>query len=87
MVSGSYLTRLFDPDFFPGMTTVEHAIPVPVLHEDVQTLFALSGTGSTPTHIVNYGGAFGEQFVWASHDIPNDPKYDPLHQTIVTGSD
>ncbi|EKM83071.1 hypothetical protein AGABI1DRAFT_118462 [Agaricus bisporus var. burnettii JB137-S8] len=57
-----------------GMTTVEHAIPVPVLYDDVLTLFALSGTGSTPTHIVNYGGAFGEQFVWATHDIPNDPK-------------
>ncbi|KAJ6570700.1 hypothetical protein B0H10DRAFT_2353732 [Mycena sp. CBHHK59/15] len=24
-------------------------------------LFALSGSGYTPTHIVNYGGAFGEQ--------------------------
>ncbi|KAG2020880.1 amidohydrolase, variant 3 [Coprinopsis cinerea AmutBmut pab1-1] len=57
-----------------GMTTVEHSIPVPVLYEDVQTLYALSGTGNTPTHIVNYGGAWGEQFVWANEDIPNDPK-------------
>ena len=56
------------------MTTVEHSIPVPVLYEDVQTLYALSGTGNTPTHIVNYGGAWGEQFVWANEDIPNDPK-------------
>jgi len=39
------------------MTTVEHAIPVPILYDDVQILFALSGTGSTPTHVVNYGGA------------------------------
>ncbi|KAF9441331.1 hypothetical protein P691DRAFT_766420 [Macrolepiota fuliginosa MF-IS2] len=57
-----------------GMTTVEHAIPVPGLYDDVLTLFALSGTGSTPTHIVNYGGAFGEQFVWATENVPNDPK-------------
>ncbi|KXN82625.1 hypothetical protein AN958_02476 [Leucoagaricus sp. SymC.cos] len=57
-----------------GMTTVEHAIPVPVLYDDVQSLFAYSGTGSTPTHIVNYGGAWGEQFVWANYDVPNDPK-------------
>ncbi|KAF9484912.1 hypothetical protein BDN70DRAFT_871892 [Pholiota conissans] len=57
-----------------GMTTVEHAIPVPTLYEDVLTLYALSGTGSTPTHIVNYGGVMGEQLVWATNDIPNDPK-------------
>ncbi|KAJ7760592.1 hypothetical protein B0H16DRAFT_577921 [Mycena metata] len=57
-----------------GMTTVEHAIPIPTLFEDVTTLFALSGTGYTPTHIVNYGGGWGEQLVWASEDVPNDPK-------------
>ena len=57
------------------MTTVEHALPIPVLYDDVLTLFALSGTGATPTHIVNYGGPFGEQLVWATEDISNDPKY------------
>ncbi|KAH8100212.1 hypothetical protein BXZ70DRAFT_893558 [Cristinia sonorae] len=57
-----------------GMTTVEHPLPVPILYEDVMTLFALSGTGSTPTHIVNYGGVWGEQYVWATEDVPNDPK-------------
>ncbi|KAF5373175.1 hypothetical protein D9758_001510 [Tetrapyrgos nigripes] len=57
-----------------GMTTVEHSIPVPVLYEDVLKLFAYSGTGNTPTHLVNYGGAFGEQIVWATQDVPNDPK-------------
>lgn len=58
-----------------GMTTVEHALPVPTLYEDVLTLYALSGTGSTPTHLVNYGGAWGEELVWATEDIPNNPKY------------
>nr|GAT47344.1 predicted protein [Mycena chlorophos] len=57
-----------------GMTTVEHAIPVPVLYDDVLTLFAASGTGYTPTHIVNYGGVMGEQRLWATEDLPNDPK-------------
>ncbi|KAG6845196.1 hypothetical protein H0H87_012523 [Tephrocybe sp. NHM501043] len=57
-----------------GMTTVEHALPVPTLYEDVLTLYASSGTGATPTHIVNYGGAWGEQLVWATEDIPNDSK-------------
>ena len=56
------------------MTTVEHALPVSVLYDDVLTLWSRSGTGSTPTHIVNYGGVFGEQYVWATADIPNDPK-------------
>lgn len=50
-----------------GMTTVEHPLPVPQLYDDVITLFALSGTGSTPTHIVNYGGVFGEQYVSSSY--------------------
>ncbi|KAJ7917481.1 hypothetical protein B0H13DRAFT_2231389 [Mycena leptocephala] len=57
-----------------GMTTVEHALPIPTLFDDVITLFALSGTAYTPTHIVNYGGAWGEQLIWATEDLPNDPK-------------
>ena len=59
----------------PGMTTVEHNIPVSVLYDDLLTLYSLSGTGSTPTHIVDYGGPMGEQLLWATADIPNDPKY------------
>ncbi|TFK72232.1 hypothetical protein BDN72DRAFT_763687 [Pluteus cervinus] len=57
-----------------GMTTVEHALPIPVLYDDVKKLFVLSGTQYTPTHLVNYGGAAGEQWVWATEDVPNDPK-------------
>ena len=57
-----------------GMTTVEHALPVPELYDDVLNLFALSGTGYTPTHIVNYGGTMGEQFVWERADTYNNPK-------------
>ena len=67
--------RLFGTEFILGMTTIEHALPIPELYEDVLTLYAMSGTGSTPTHIVNYGGAWGEQLVWANNDVPNDPKY------------
>jgi len=57
------------------MTTIEHNLPVPRLYEDVLTLYALSGTGATPTHLVNFGGAWGEQLVWTNEDVPNDPKY------------
>ena len=57
-----------------GMTTVEHALPVPKLYKDVINLFALSGTGYTPTHVVNYGGAWGQEYFWSQNDIPNNPK-------------
>ena len=56
------------------MTTVEHSIPIPVLYEDMLTFYALSGSGATPTHIVNYGGVMAEQYIWATEDIPNNPK-------------
>ncbi|KAK0458565.1 uncharacterized protein EV420DRAFT_1629551 [Desarmillaria tabescens] len=55
----------------------EHVIilsRLPTLYDDVLMLYAKSGTGASPTHLVNYGGAFGEQFVWATEDVPNDPK-------------
>jgi len=42
------------------MTTIEHNIPVPVLYDDILMLYVKSGTGATPTHIVDYGGVFGE---------------------------
>jgi hypothetical protein len=57
------------------MTTIEHNIPASILYDDILTLYTMSGTGSTPTHIVDYGGMFGEQYLWATEDIPNDPKY------------
>ncbi|THH13219.1 hypothetical protein EW146_g6977 [Bondarzewia mesenterica] len=57
-----------------GMTAIEHNLLIPQLFEDILTLFALSGTSATPTHIVNHGGVWDEQLVWATEDIPNDPK-------------
>lgn len=70
-----------------GMTTVEHNIPVSVLYDDLLTLYSLSGTGSTPTHIVDYGGPMGEQLLWATVDIPNDPKYVLLLRCRMDASD
>ena len=57
------------------MTTHEHNLPIPVLYDDVMQLFARSGTGYTPTYIVFYGGPPGENYVWATHDVPKDPKF------------
>ena len=57
-----------------GMTTVEHNLPMPIMHDDILTFFALSGTGATPTHIVNYGGPMGQELLWLSSDLVNDEK-------------
>jgi len=52
-----------------GHTGVEHNIPVAPLYNDVLTLFAGSGTGYTPTLIVNYGGLWGENYWYARTDV------------------
>ncbi len=56
------------------MTTVEHSLPIPVLYDDILIMYALSGTGATPTHLVNYGGTMGEELIWANEDLPNNSK-------------
>jgi len=49
-----------------GHTTVEHNLPVPVLYNDIVTVFAKSGVAYTPTLIVAYGGLSGEYY-WYQH--------------------
>ncbi|KIK54484.1 hypothetical protein GYMLUDRAFT_177108 [Collybiopsis luxurians FD-317 M1] len=65
-----------------GMTTLEHSLPVPVQYDDVLTLFALSGTANTPTHLVNYGGTFGEEYIWAAEDVPNNLKQAQIYDFV-----
>ncbi|KAF5373144.1 hypothetical protein D9758_001532 [Tetrapyrgos nigripes] len=62
-----------------GMTSVEHNLPFSGLYDDVLQLFVQSGTAYTPTNIVSYGGPTGEEYVWATHDVPNDPKLRRFH--------
>ncbi|KAJ3843796.1 hypothetical protein F5878DRAFT_603808 [Lentinula raphanica] len=57
-----------------GMTTLEHTLPFAAIYEDVSKLFVKSGTSYTPVYLVNYVGPWGEEYVWANHDVPNDPK-------------
>ncbi|KAJ3798012.1 hypothetical protein GGU11DRAFT_27909 [Lentinula aff. detonsa] len=57
-----------------GMTTLEHSLPFAAIYEDVSKLFVRSGTSYTPVYLVNYVGPWGEEYVWANHDVPNDPK-------------
>lgn len=49
-----------------GHTGIEHALPVPVLYQDVVQLMRAGGVGYTPTLIVGYGGLFGENY-WYQH--------------------
>lgn len=49
-----------------GHTTIEHNIPVAPLYNDVIQLWKNSGTATTPTLIVAYGGLFGEYY-WYQH--------------------
>lgn len=49
-----------------GHTTIEHALPVAPIHDDVVQLFARSGTAYTPTLVVGYGGLWGENW-WYQH--------------------
>ena len=58
-----------------GHTSIEHALPVAPLHEDLLTIFAESGLGYSPTLLVTYGGPMGENWffnrepVWAKEKL------------------
>ncbi|KZV99100.1 hypothetical protein EXIGLDRAFT_762868 [Exidia glandulosa HHB12029] len=68
------MTQDFDLTYLiDGFTSIEHSLPTSELFEDVKQLWVASGAASTPTHLVNYGGAFGEQLMWGPH-IPWDEK-------------
>lgn len=49
-----------------GHTTIEHNMPIAVLHDDVIQLWKRSQTAYTPTLIVNYGSVSGEYY-WYQH--------------------
>jgi imidazolonepropionase-like amidohydrolase/Tol biopolymer transport system component len=49
-----------------GHTTVEHNLPIAVLHDDVIKLWQKAGTAYTPTLIVAYGALSGEYY-WYQH--------------------
>ena len=54
-----------------GHTTIEHSLPVAAIYDDVLQYWKGSSTAWTPTLVVAYGGAFGENYwyqrspVWA----------------------
>ena len=63
------LTHIFD-----GHTTVEHALPVAPLYDDVLTAFSRSGTAYTPTLIVGYGGLWGENYWYHHTDVSKNER-------------
>ena len=80
-----------------GHTGVEHALPVPVVYNDLAQLFGQSSTGYTPTLVVGYGGLGGENYwyertnVWENERlltfVPRD-VVDPLsRRRIIAAGD
>jgi Tol biopolymer transport system component/imidazolonepropionase-like amidohydrolase len=57
-----------------GHTTIEHALPMTPLRNDVVTLLARSGTAYTPTLLVAYGGISGDRWFFQHYEIWKDPQ-------------
>ncbi len=63
-----------------GHTGIEHALPVPIVYDDVKQLWSQSAVGYTPTLNVAYGGLDGEHYWYARTDVWKHPllsKYVP----------
>lgn len=56
-----------------GHTTIEHSIPVARMYADSVQLWSQTGTAYTPTPIVGFGGAWGENYWYETTDVWNDP--------------
>jgi imidazolonepropionase-like amidohydrolase len=52
-----------------GHTGVEHNIPVAPVYKDILEVWGKSGTGYTPTLIVNYGGLNGEYYYYERDNV------------------
>ncbi|MGQ0646222.1 MAG: amidohydrolase family protein [Gemmatimonadaceae bacterium] len=57
-----------------GYAGVEHNLPITPLFDDVIKLFATSGTVSTPTLLVTYGGPWAENWYYTRENPNKDPK-------------
>jgi Tol biopolymer transport system component/imidazolonepropionase-like amidohydrolase len=57
-----------------GHTGVEHNIPVAPVYKDILEVWGASGTGYTPTLIVNYGGVNGEYFYYDRDNVWENEK-------------
>jgi imidazolonepropionase-like amidohydrolase/Tol biopolymer transport system component len=63
-----------------GHTTIEHALPIAKVYDDVEQLWAQTGVAYTPTLGVAYGGLDGEHYFYARTEVWKHPlltKYVP----------
>ncbi|MFN3932458.1 MAG: amidohydrolase family protein [Brevundimonas sp.] len=56
-----------------GHTTIEHAIPLARLYDDVHQLWRQTGVAYNPTLSVAYGGSYGENYWYQESEVWNDP--------------
>ena len=56
-----------------GHTTIEHAIPVAKMYDDVLQFWSQSSTAYNPTLVVAYGGAWGEKHFYDTTQVWADP--------------
>ena len=56
-----------------GHSTIEHSIPVAKIYDDVLQFWKGSGTAYTPTMVVTFGGAFGENYWYQHTDVWKEP--------------
>ena len=52
-----------------GHTGIEHNIPVAPVYKDILETWGASGTGYTPTLVVNYGGLNGEYYFYERDNV------------------
>ncbi|KJJ39276.1 amidohydrolase family protein [Aequorivita vladivostokensis] len=57
-----------------GHTGVEHNIPVAPVYKDILEIWGKSGSGYTPTLIVNYGGMNGEFYYYERDNVWENEK-------------
>ncbi|MEO0528473.1 MAG: amidohydrolase family protein [Bacteroidota bacterium] len=57
-----------------GHTGIEHNIPVAPVYKDINELWKTSGSGYTPTLIVNYGGMNGEYYFYQKDQVWDNQK-------------
>ena len=56
-----------------GHTTIEHAIPLARLYDDVHQLWRQTNVAYNPTIVVAYGGSYGENYWYQESEVWNDP--------------
>ena len=57
-----------------GHTGIEHSVPVARIYDDVLQLWSKTEVGYTPTLVVAYGGAFGENYWYQKTNVYDDPR-------------